>query len=490
MEYDLIVIGSGSGGAAAAAVAAHRGLKILLLEKNERIGGSCSYYYKDGFQVDVGTHTFGRGNAGPIGELTRMCGAGEPIRFLRTRDHFLLRADYVTLRMPSDLARMPYFAYEFLRQVPFPLREIPNCMRLAYDIASMSPEEIREWDARTLEEYVKRFTQDDVAFGLLSFFMGLFFILPPWKASAGESVWVLQKMVRLKSDFGYPKGGAIVVPRTFVEIAKRHGARLLTRAGAVKIVVENGRVIGVKTGDGGEFRGKAVISTTSLKDSVLELTGPEHFPAKYVERVRRVEGSLIAVQAKIALDKPLIKNTGLLVGAMTREGDTPDITFDNMKAAFVDLMAGKIPIAVPVYSPIPTNYDPTLGPEGKQLVTACAVAPTTDISLEDSPEAWTDALLTALEGMVPGLRDHILWCDKVSVKACESWIGKTGGAAVTTAQTTEQTGINRPPSRSPLPGLFFAGDCAGGRGVGVELAVRSGIDCALEIVRDMRNGVL
>ena len=61
-RYDAIVIGTGMGGSACGALLAKHGFKVLILEKNPRIGGSCSYYEKDGFKIDMGTHMFIRGN--------------------------------------------------------------------------------------------------------------------------------------------------------------------------------------------------------------------------------------------------------------------------------------------------------------------------------------------------------------------------------------------------------------------------------------------
>ena len=79
--------------------------------------------------------------------------------------------------------------------------------------------------------------------------------------------------------------------------------------------------------------------------------------------------------------------------------------------------------------------------------------------------------------------DHILWYDTFSVRDFEKIIGKTYGHAITTAQTPDQVGEKRPAIKSPIKGLYFAGDCAGGRGIGTELAAQSGMECADVILK-------
>jgi len=49
-------------------------------------------------------------------------------------------------------------------------------------------------------------------------------------------------------------------------------------------------------------------------------------------------------------------------------------------------------------------------------------------------------------------------------------------------------GKERPAIRSPLPGLYFAGDGAGGRGIGTELAAQSALECAEILDDDFRSG--
>jgi prolycopene isomerase len=221
------------------------------------------------------------------------------------------------------------------------------------------------------------------------------------------------------------------------------------------------------------------------------MTGAEHFPERYASRVKGLKGSYIAVQAKIGLRRPLVKG-GCIVGGVAQVDDVPDAhrwTDVQFKQLFEDFLDGRVPKVVPLYGPIPTSFDPALAPPGRQLITACALAPTTDIDLEDAPKRWEDALVRSLEAVIPGLREEALFIDTAGVKFIEHWIGKEGGAAISTGQTPSQTGRRRPPVRTPVRGLYVCGDGAGGRGVGTELACASGIEAANEVFRDCDWGI-
>jgi prolycopene isomerase len=56
---------------------------------------------------------------------------------------------------------------------------------------------------------------------------------------------------------------------------------------------------------------------------------------------------------------------------------------------------------------------------------------------------------------------------------------------VSTGQTPDQVGANRPPVYTPVRGLYLAGCNAGGRGVGTELAAASAMECADRILADL-----
>jgi prolycopene isomerase len=491
--YDVVVIGTGIGGAAAAALCARAGLSVIALEKNPRIGGSCSYYEKRGFHIDYGTHMFSRGPRGPLGAVERRLGVprARRVRWVRTPDIAELRAPGLRLRVPAAAWRMPAFLVEAARALRIPARELPGIARLGADLARMSDAELRAWDGKTVDQFLLGYTENPRLFGLLGFLFGLYFILPFWQVSAGEALWSFRRMAR-DNHLSYPVGGSVAIPRAYCAAAERYGARIEVRAGTAAIEPDGapGGLARVTTEDGRELGARAVISTTSLKD-LLRLVGPTRFPAPYRARIEGLRASYVAVQCKIALPRRRVR-AGSILGSVSRHPDLDpfDLTLDDYQRLFQDIDQGRVPQVVPIYCPIPTNFDPGLAPPGRQLLTACAVAPTTDIGFEDDEKAWIQALLGAMDVLVPGCTDEALFVDTLGVRALASWIGKLHGPAVSTGQTPDQVGGRRPAVRTPLRRLYVAGDAAGGRGVGTELAAQSAMECADALLADFAAGVV
>lgn len=471
------------GGAAAGAICAFHGLKTLVLEKNRQIGGSCACYEKHGFQMDAGAHLFIRGNKGPFGCLTRRLGMGHPIEFRHARYMAHLRGMNLDIHLPQNRAALLAVLPRLLWQLRVPSSQYIPVARLFLDVMFMSIPDIEALDAIAIEDFVCRYTTDPRARSIIGMLLGLFFILPMWEASAGESIWNIQKFIQ-ENSLGYPVGGAITIPRTFLEGARSHGVEVRIRAGVRSIAVDNGRVTGVVMENGEHIAARAVISTSSVHDTVFRLVGRRYFPALYLQQVDAIKPAWAAVQAKIALRHRLVR-AGALVGCVPLRFTIHDRV---IRKATRDLENGIQGEMVPVYAPIPTNFDPGLAPPGCQIITAVAVAPTLDIPLQDDGQVWIDALMNALHLMVPGLKDHLIFADTWSATDLAGWIGKTSGSVITTGQTPHQVAARRPPHRTPVKGLYLAGDNAGpARGVGTELACQSGMDCGDLVARDLKS---
>ncbi|MGO8992334.1 MAG: phytoene desaturase family protein [Polyangiaceae bacterium] len=489
-----IVIGSGIGGSAAALLLANAGIPTTLLEKNRRVGGSCSGYDKQGFHIDIGTHMFCRGPLGPLGDVLRRVGEDGAIDFRRTRDiaelRFPARAGVkvaqiegvMRIPVPASIARMPRFAFDIARGLGMSVTDALRAGRLFAHILTMGPDEIDSWNGRTIEDFLAPFVDHAPTIGIFGFLLGLYFILPYWEVSAGEAIWSFQRMAH-DNFLSYPKGGSIAIPSAYVRLATERGAEVRTGVGVKRIRLREGRVVGVELDDGTLLPANIVVSTSSLRTTVLRLTGAEHFPAEYVDRVKSIRGSYIAVQAKIGLRTPLV-DAGAIVGGVGEEVDLLGVTTSDLKEMFASVTRGEIPPIVPFYCPVPTNFDPSLAPPGHQLLTVCAVAPTSDVTLKDPGHAWEEAMLQTIRRVVPRLDENVLFVDRFSVDFIEKWIGKEFGPAVSTGQTPDQVGPARPPVYAPVRGLYFAGCNAGARGVGTELAAASAMECVDRVLVD------
>ncbi len=111
-HYDVIVVGAGLGGMTAASLLAKRGLAVLMIEQQDKPGGSCTSFRRKGFTFDVGTamlYGFGERGFKPfrfvINELeepvevvahktlARMTFEGQPIIFWPDVEQFLQELD-------------------------------------------------------------------------------------------------------------------------------------------------------------------------------------------------------------------------------------------------------------------------------------------------------------------------------------------------------------------------------------------------------------
>jgi prolycopene isomerase len=136
-----------------------------------------------------------------------------------------------------------------------------------------------------------------------------------------------------------------------------------------------------------------------------------------------------------------------------------------------------------VYCIVPSNFDSHLAPPGKQLLTACTVVPE-----NGGGDAVERHLLASLKSLILGLDLHIEWIDVVSAIELSTFLGKHG--IISNAQVIGQVGSARQDVTTPLRGLYIAGDCAGARGIGTELAAASAIICTDRVIKAARTGEL
>ena len=94
--------------------------------------------------------------------------------------------------------------------------------------------------------------------------------------------------------FYYPRGGMIAIPQAMAKIAGEYGAEIRTSTLVEKIIIENGKAVGVKLDTGEELRSKSVISNAHSRLTYLDLVGEENIPRWAANTVRRQPCSIPA----------------------------------------------------------------------------------------------------------------------------------------------------------------------------------------------------
>ncbi|KCZ73183.1 Flavin containing amine oxidoreductase [Candidatus Methanoperedens nitroreducens] len=103
--YDAIVVGGGISGLLSALTLGKKGNSILLLEKNNALGGNCRTYEPEdypGWRVDTGIHAITDLIYGPLRQLEHYFDPGKFPTFRRHNDYYLRKKDGLE-KFPSTL---------------------------------------------------------------------------------------------------------------------------------------------------------------------------------------------------------------------------------------------------------------------------------------------------------------------------------------------------------------------------------------------------
>jgi prolycopene isomerase len=321
----------------------------------------------------------------------------------------------------------------------------------------------------TLEEYLFRYTRHPGCYFLISFLSNIFFVLPPWRVAAGEALRGIRDVLRSYS-LSYVEGGMANLPRALLRGVAKEGGDIVV-GDRVSAVEPSASGLRVATESGSEAEAPVVIADLDGRD-LIGLVGEHRLPPAWVSRVRGLQASGNAHQIKLGLTRPLLSE-GCLIGGFSPSGlTTEDLSIDLMHRTVEEIERGELSDPLAVYAPVPTNFDPRLSPDGAQLIVASVFGSPAGWKAENGTR-WLDAVLEVLDRSIPGLKSAIRFADFEPIPRVGEWMGKSSRAAICNAQVPGQVGKDRLPVATPIPGLFLAGDGAGGTGIGTELAVRS-----------------
>jgi all-trans-retinol 13,14-reductase len=491
-DYDAIIIGSGIGGLTTAALLAKLGKRVCVLEQHYTAGGYTHSYEREGYEWDVGVHYVGEvhkpwsairrvfdvisdGNlewAPMDARYDRIVLGDKVIDYVAGREEF--KAE-IKLHFPDDAAAIDRYVdllSEVSAKVPrfFAGQALPRSLGMLYS-------KLRRWWLpdyffKTTREVLEGLTQNQQLIGLLTAQWGDYG-LPP-----GKSAFLMHAMVAKHYITGgnYPVGGAIKISETIIAQIEAAGGHVFTYAGVDKIIVENGRAVGVRLlKDGLELRAPQIVSCAGLVPTYTRLLEPA-VAAQYnlLEPLNKVELSA----ATLCLYAGFKGSATELKLPKTNYWVYPSHDHDRNLS---DFQAGKTRQTPLTYISFPSVKDPAWDAHYPNKATVEIVA----MSLPEWFAKWkgstwgkrgaeyealktqlTDELLEVLYKHQPQLRGNLDFCELGTPLSTEWYQWNEQGEIYGidhTVQRFEQHWIH---SETPIKGLYLTGADTVTAGVG------------------------
>ncbi|WP_187969185.1 phytoene desaturase family protein [Aquibium microcysteis] len=526
-RWDAIVIGAGHNGLVNACYLQRAGLDVLVLEKNEWVGGAavsrsltpgytysnCSYVcslFRPEIMRDLDLPRHGLQVIAYEGGAV-LTQDGD---FLGNyRDHEAHRREFARFsprdaeaydRYSRDVTRQCRFIQPLLmRTAPDPTslkpRDLGELLYLGRKFADLGPAEmaqtIRFW-TMSIADFLDEYFETDVikAYFALSGIIGT--ALGPM--SPGTAYILLHHYMGEVDGsvgaWGYARGGMGAVTQALASSFQASGGTIRTGAAVDHVLVRSGKAEGVVLAGGEEVRGRMVVSNADVKRTFLTLVDEKDLPETFLRRVRnfKIRGS--SGKVNIALDSmpefpALPKDSPCLRGDLHFTDSV-----ERMERGYDDWKAGRWSADPFLDVVIPTTLDPTMTSPGTHFMSCFVQYCPPKVEGRDWTDADRDAfgetVISQIADYSPGFRDRIVHMEVRTPRELEEEVGLTEGNIFQGELTFDQLLFNRPVPgyaqyRSPIGGLYMCGSSThpGGGVMGAP-----GRNAAAEILRDLKRG--
>ncbi len=405
-KYDIILIGSGHNGLVTACYLAREGYSVCVLERREDIGGAVSTEtmfksekYPGGFRMDVGSSVHIMIHQTDIIEDLKLEEYGlnyiemDPVMSYPVPEgegviHFFKDLERTLESIagvaPEDVGNYRDFVDFWTRINRGVLKSFlvpPSGRNIVTELARG---QIREGGMfqkgeqsaglqKILSSYGK--VVDD-AFenphlkAAIMWFAAQSGPTPDHPATGDFAGW--QSMLH-QSGAAHPEGGSGMLSRALANFLEAHGGRIVTGAPVENIMVANGSAIGVRTGDGEEYRSETIVSNAHVQTTMMKLVGREHLEAGMYKKIENINvGNGFGMVIRCAVEElprysacpedPYIHNGMQLLA--------PSVQY--MRNAIGDYMQKKPPEKPAVLAMTFSAIDPEMVPDGGHTLYAWA----------------------------------------------------------------------------------------------------------------------
>ncbi len=491
-DWDVIVIGSGAGGLGAAVALSNVGKRVLVLEQHYLPGGWTHTFALKGHKFSPGVHYIGGlEEGGPSRQLFEGLGVGGDIEFCE------LNPDgYDHVVFPDETFDIPRGREKFMRRLidRFPDeqkgiegyfdlmvkidRGIAKALRVkgplgAVKLVFSEPSMVFK-GMKPASQMIDRYVKDVKLKAILEVRSGDHGMSParvPFAQHVAieghywEGAW-------------YPKGGGGAIPRAFISRLKSKGGEIRVRARVEKILIEGTgkqrRAVGVRMEDGEQIRAKYVLSNADAWITYNDLVGGENLSKKLAKRMTRLEPSISALSLYLATDLD-VDALGLDSGNYwILNNPSVDATYRLANEDVID-GEGAFPGG---FLTVTTKKDPSKMKDGIHTIEAFTFVPYSPFErwknsetekrpaeYDEIKQRLIERMLKTVEGVVPGIRDHLVLCELGTPLTNVHYVNSYRGNLYATAKSKQQIGLGALPVETEIAGLYHCGQSTAAHGV-------------------------
>jgi len=527
--YDAIVVGAGHNALVTAAYLGHAGLRTVVLERRDRVGGAAeTSELAPGVRVPTLAHTVGRLRPSVVRELD-LKAHGLSLLAPEVRV-FAPQPDARAVTLWADEARTveglrDWSARDAERYPAFD-RLVRSLARFIGEIGASTPPDIHapgltdalaglklgrtfrglgKHDGRTITrvlpmaiaDFVAEAFETDAVRAVLAWRGVQYCSVGP--RSAGTAAILL--MDSAGNDGGaagqtvFARGGPGALGAALERAARAVGVEIRTGAEVAAVTSRNGRATGVALASGEELSAPVVVSGLDPKRTLVGLVDPVALGPSLGWRAANIRQPGVVAKVNLVLDGlPVFPAAGdderLLRGRIVV---APGI--EAMERAFDAAKYGRISERPILEATIPSLTDPSLvagatpGTHVMSVVLQYAPYTLREARWDDCRDAVGDLAVRTLESVAPGIGERVIARQVLTPVDLEREYGLTGGHPLHAEPALDQFFLWRPllghaRYRMPLEGLYLAGS---GAHPGGGLTGGPGQNAAREIVADWKK---
>ena len=522
--YDAIVIGAGHNGLVCAAYLARAGKRVLVLERNDLIGGAArSEEVFPGFRFSVFSYVVSLLRPEIIRDL-ELPRHGLHILPLESTLTPLANGDYLaqwsdhdqnrrelarhSLRDAEAYDEFGRLMYQMARAVkpflgmtpPDPAsyapRDLLGLARLASNLRGLGAEQfhaLHKLLTMSASDYLDEWFETEglkatkAASGIIGTFLG--------PRSPGTAYVLLHHyMGEIDGVFrawGFAKGGNGSVSAAIAAAAQGYGAEIRTGSAVERVIVRNGRATGVALESGEEIAAAHVVSGADPRRTFMQLVGADQLPGDFVEGIRRFRFRGSSGKVNLALsalpDFTCLPGNGPhLRGAISI---SPSV--DYLERAYDDAKYGNVSRHPYMDIVIPSMIDPSMAPPGRHVMSIFVQYAPYDVNggwTDARREAFGDTVIDTLAQYAPNLKSAILHRQVITPADIERVVGLAEGNIFQGELALQQMYFLRPAPgwakyATPIRGLY---QCGSGTHPGGGVMGASGRNAAFAVLGEMK----